>query len=56
MARRYTVHTIVPLGDGKIVLREADAKAGEGDDDRQDDGRQEAPRSEGRDSGHRDDH
>jgi hypothetical protein len=24
----------LPLGDGKIVLREADAKAGEGDDDR----------------------
>ena len=41
----------LPLGDGKIVLREAEEKAGEGDDDR----RQDAPRSQGRDNAQRDD-
>ena len=45
----------LPLRDGKVVLREAEAKAGEGDDDRRDDGRQEPPRSQGRDGGYRDD-
>jgi hypothetical protein len=44
----------LPLGDGKIVLREAEAQAGEGADDRRDDGRQDAPRSQGRDNGNRD--
>jgi hypothetical protein len=34
----------LPLGDGKIVLREADEKAGESADDRRDDGR-DTPRS-----------
>jgi hypothetical protein len=41
----------LPLGDSKIVLREADEKAGESADDRRDDGRQDAPRSQGRDNG-----
>ena len=47
----------LPLGDGKIVLREAEAQAGEGDD-RRDDSRQAPPRSQGRDTrdnGSRDD-
>ena len=44
----------LPLGDGKIVLREADAaQAGDTADDRREDG-QEAPRSQGRDNGPRD--
>ena len=43
----------LPLGDGKIVLREADEKVGEGADDRRDEGRQEASRSQGRDNGNR---
>jgi hypothetical protein len=41
----------LPLGDGKIVLREADAQAGEGADDRREESRQDAPRSPGRDNG-----
>ena len=45
----------LPLGDGKIVLREADAKAGEGADDRREEPRQEAPRSQDRDNGKRED-
>jgi hypothetical protein len=45
----------LPLGDGKIVLREADAKTAEGDDTRRDDHREDAPRGQGRDSGQRDD-
>ena len=44
----------LPLGDGKIVLREADEKS-ESADDRRDDSRQDAPRSQGRDNGTRDD-
>ena len=40
----------LPLGDGKIVLREADEKAGESADDRRDDGR-DASRSQSRDNG-----
>ncbi len=43
----------LPLGDGKIVLREADDKAGEGADDRREEARQEAPRSQSRDNGNR---
>jgi hypothetical protein len=42
----------LPLGDGKIVLREADEKS-ESADDRRDEGRQEASRSQGRDNGNR---
>ena len=46
----------LPLGDGKIVLREADAaQTGDAADDRREDSRQEAPRSQGRDNGPRDD-
>ena len=42
----------LPLGEGKIVLREAEEKAGESTDDRRDDAR-DAPRSQGRDNGNR---
>jgi len=47
----------LPLGDGKIVLREAEAaQAGDTDDNRREDSRQEAPpRSQGRDNSQRDD-
>ena len=46
----------LPLGDGKIVLREADAaQTSDAADERREDTRQEAPRSQSRDNGHRDD-
>ena len=40
----------LPLGDGKIVLREADDKTAEADDNRRDD----PPRNQGHDNGRRD--
>ena len=46
----------LPLGDGKIVLREADAaQTGDAAEERREEPRQEAPRSQSRDNGHRDD-
>ena len=43
----------LPLGDGKIVLREAEAKDAEADTDRRDDRDKDAPRAQGRDNGQR---
>ena len=46
----------LPLGDGKNVLREADAaQAGDADAERREDTRQDSSRSQGRDNGQRDD-
>ena len=44
----------LPLGDGKIVLREAEEKAAEADEDRKDERRPDAARSRDRDTGARD--
>ena len=45
----------LPLGDGKIVLREAEEKKGEADDDRREERRESAPRTQSCDNGQRDD-
>ena len=43
----------LPLGDGKIVLREAEAKDAEADTDRREDRDKDPPRGQGRDNGQR---
>ena len=45
----------LPLGDGKIVLREAEEKKAEADDGGREDRRESAPRTQSRDNGQRDD-
>ena len=43
----------LPLGDGKIVLREAEAKDADTDTDRREDRDKDPPRTQGRDNGQR---